>query len=57
MNVYQVIENCTDASALYSGVRDILEKLDRKGRYPEDWEIKNIQRKCDAKYAELTEGK
>lgn len=56
MNVYTYIKKETDAAKLYAGIRAILGELDNRGRYPEDWEIKKIQRLADARYIELTEG-
>ena len=56
MNVYTYIKNETAATKLYAGIRAILGELDNRGRYPEDWEIKKIQRLADARYIELTEG-
>lgn len=56
MTVYQYIKTETDPRKLYDGIRAILSDLDRRGRYPDDWEIKNIQRAADARYLDLTEG-
>lgn len=56
MGVYEYIRTETDPTKLYDGIRAILKKLDEKGRYPEDWEIKRMQRAADARYLELTEG-
>lgn len=53
MNVYQYIEKETDAARLYGGIRAILSEMDSRGRYPEDWEIKRIQRLADNKYNTL----
>ena len=55
MTVYEYIKAETDPAKLYDGVRAILQKLDARGRYPEDWEIKKMQRVADARYIELTE--
>ena len=55
MTVYQYIKNETDPAKLYSGIREILRKMDERGRYPEDRTIKKIQRLADARYTELTE--
>lgn len=52
---FDFIKNCTDKSGLYDGIRSILKEADNKGRYPEDWHIKTIQRAADAKYIELSE--
>ena len=57
MSVYEYIEKETDPTKLYDGIRAILQKMDERGRYPEDWIIKRIQRAADARYYELTEGK
>ena len=53
MTVYQYIKTETDIKKLYNGIRAILEDMDRRGRYPEDWEIKKIQRIADARAEEL----
>ena len=50
MTVYQYIKNCNDKDKLYPGIREILGAM---RRYPEDWEIKRIQRLADARYIEL----
>ena len=55
MTVYQYIKTETDSKKLYNGIRAILEEMDRRGRYPEDWEIKKIQRLADARAEELEE--
>lgn len=54
MTVYEYIKAETDPTKLYGGIRAILLELDRRGRYPEDWTIKELQRLADARYAELT---
>ena len=54
MTVYEYIRTETDPTKLYNGIREILRELDRRGRYPEDWETKKIQRLADARYSELT---
>lgn len=51
MNVYEYIKKETDPLKLYPGIREILA---HKRTYPEDWEIKHIQRLADARYSELT---
>lgn len=51
MNVYAYIKTETDPFKLYPGIREILKY---KRNYPEDWEIKHIQRLADARYEELT---
>lgn len=56
MTVYEYIRRETDPAKLYSGIRAILGEMDERGRYPEDWEIKQIQRVADARYDELTRG-
>lgn len=53
MTVYSYIENETDPSKLYEGIRSILGEMDRRGKYPEDWEVKKIQRLADARYEKL----
>lgn len=53
MSVYEYIRNETDPGKLYDGIREILQKMDARGRYPEDWEIKRMQRAADARYIEL----
>lgn len=47
------IESATNADSLYDDIRKILSQDDE--RYPEDWEIKRLQRLADAKYSELRE--
>ena len=54
MNVFQYIKNETDPNRLYDGVRSIMHQLDRQGRYPEDWKVKQIQRAADHRYSQLT---
>lgn len=53
MTVYSYIKNETDPLKLYEGIRSILCEMDRRGKYPEDWEVKKIQRLADARYEEL----
>lgn len=53
MTVYRYIETETDPGKLYDGIRAILRDMDSRGRYPEDWEIKKMQRLADARYEEL----
>lgn len=53
MSVYEYIKKETDPRKLYDGIRAILMEMDRRGRYPEDWQIKRIQRAADARYLEL----
>lgn len=55
MTVYQYIKTETDSTKLYDGIRAILREMDKRGRYPEDWEIKKIQRLADARAEELEE--
>ena len=55
MTVYKYIKTETDSTKLYDGIRAILRDMDRRGRYPEDWEIKKIQRLADARAEELRE--
>lgn len=56
MTPYEYIRTETDPSKLYAGVRAILTEMDACGKYPEDWEIKKLQRLADVKYYELTTG-
>ena len=53
MTVYSYIKKETDPEKLYDGIRSILSDMDRRGKYPEDWEIKKMQRLADARYKEL----
>ena len=53
MNVYDYIKKETDPIKLYDGIRAILQKMYESGRYPQDWEIKRMQRAADARYLEL----
>lgn len=53
MSVYEYIKTETDPRKLYDGIRAILRDLDAHGRYPQDWEIKRMQRAADARYIEL----
>ena len=57
MNVFQYIEQETNPARLYDGIRAILAEMDARGKYPQDWTIKQIQRAADYKYSQLTEGK
>lgn len=54
MTVYQYINTETDPARLYDGIRTLLKELDARGRYPADHIIKDIQRRADARYYELT---
>lgn len=54
MTVYQYIEQETNRNKLYDGIKNILKQMDKQGHYPEDWEVKKIQRVADARYNELT---
>ena len=52
------IDNATDSAGLYEGVRKIMtEAMEAetplKDTYPEDWQVKRIQRHADAKYTQL----
>lgn len=47
------IEKATTAAGFYDAIRAILKEADQRGKYPEDWHIKTIQRAADAKYLEL----
>lgn len=53
MSVYSVINNATNYKTLHNEVRAVLEKLDKRGQYPEDYQIKRIQAAIDNKYNEL----
>ena len=53
MTVYEYIRKETDPGKLYDGIREILRKMDERGRYPQDRTIKKIQRLADARYMEL----
>ena len=57
MTPYEYIRTETDPSKLYAGVRAILTEMDACGKYPEDWEIKKLQRLADSRYIQLTTGK
>lgn len=46
------IEKATDPKTLYEDIRNILKGDERN--YPEDHQIKTLQRLADAKHAELT---
>lgn len=52
--IKQYIEHCANPEELYPAVRNMLTVLDGKGRYPEDREVKELQRLCDSKHCELT---
>lgn len=54
MTVYEYIRRETDPAKLYSGIRAILGEMDERGHYPEDWEVKQMQRIADARYNKLT---
>ena len=49
-SIERYIANETDPRRLYDGVR---ERLARRMNYPEDWEIKRLQRLADARYSVL----
>ena len=55
MKVFEYIKTEKDPKKLYDGIRAILQEMDARGKYPEDWTIKRIQRAADARYLELTE--
>lgn len=48
----EFIENATDRSTFYDGIRAVLKE--DMAHYPEDWQIKDLQRLADAKYEELS---
>jgi hypothetical protein len=56
MSVYSkakaFIKTATDSTTLYDKIREILRTAD-EWHYPEDWQIKELQRLADAKFAEL----
>lgn len=54
--IYEYIKTETSPEKLYNGIRAILLEMDKKGKYPEDREIKKMQRAADARYNELTGG-
>ena len=56
MTVYEYIKTETDPTKLYNGIRNILLDMDKKGKYPDDWEIKKIQGAADARFMALTMG-
>ena len=52
------IENAISTDGFYDGIRDILREAMTKetpmhNTYPQDWQIKRLQRMADAKYSEL----
>lgn len=47
----EFIEDATDRSTLYDGIRAILKE--DMAHYPEDWQIKRLQQLADAKYEEI----
>ena len=52
------IENATSTEGFYDGIRDILRQAMEaetplKNTYPEDYQIKRLQRMADAKYSQL----
>ena len=52
------IENTTSTEGFYDGIRDILRQAMEaetplKNTYPEDYQIKRLQRMADAKYSQL----
>lgn len=52
------IDNATESAGLYEGVRKIMKEAMEaetplKDTYPEDWQIKSLQRMADAKYSQL----
>lgn len=53
---WNFIAACKDAGELYAGLRAILREADERGKYPEDWHIRALQRAADHKYEQLTEG-
>lgn len=54
--IYEYIKTETNPEKLYNGIRAIVSDMDKKGMYPDDWEIKKIQRAADARYIALTGG-
>ena len=56
--VVKFIENATSTEGFYDGIRDILRQAMEaetplKNTYPEDYQIKRLQRMADAKYSQL----
>ena len=52
------IKNATSIDGFYEGIRAIMDEAAEKetpfkSYYPEDWQIKQLQRLADAKYSEL----
>lgn len=47
----QFIKNATSTEKFYQTIREILSENERN--YPEDYQIKELQRLADAKYEEL----
>lgn len=57
--VVKFINNATSVEGFWEGIKAILKQaMDAetplKNTYPEDWQIKKLQRTADAKYLELT---
>lgn len=53
MTVSTYIKQATNPETLYSDIRAMLEELDKRGKYPEDWTIKKLQREADYRYEQL----
>lgn len=54
-SIYEHIKTATDIKTLYDGIRQILRA--NLPYYPEDYEIKHIQRLADRKAEQLEEAK
>lgn len=48
----EYIKTATERSTFYDGIRAILKE--DMAHYPEDWQVKELQRLADAKYEELS---
>jgi len=51
----EFIKTATERSTFYDGIRAILKE--DMAHYPEDWQVKELQRLADAKYEELSADK
>lgn len=51
--ILNYIENETEPKNLYQNIKTMLTNC-RDSQYPQDYQIKDIQRKADSKYAQLT---
>ena len=60
LKALKFINNATSTEGFYESIRAILKEAMEaetplKNTYPEDWQIKKLQRAADAKFEELTE--